>query len=292
MKDLKSNVSLIGRVFVNRYFLFVLNGFLLAAALLFYVHDAYEHGLISALANNVKRGNAQFHSQDSLLAGSVRLTHDLEERRVVVFGNEDVQDGYSDLLQPLTNDLMTGKGACGSYSMVLASILKDLGFKVRIAQMKVNETWGGHIIVEAKTDKGWVVLDPSFKLVFKKPDGNFASFRDVQANWNYYKSQLPQNYRHEYAYADVRYTNWEKVPVISPTVKKVLNIIIGTQATNELSLRVFFLRKYQILYYIMLSLYLYSWYRIVRRYTRKRRVVSKNVSTSSEAAKEPVYRRA
>ncbi len=290
MKDLKSNVSLVGRVFLNRYFLFVLNGFLLAASLLFYLQDGYEHGLVGALASNVKKQYSHYNSEDSLLAGGLRLTYYLEERRVIVFGNEDVNDGYSDILQPLTNDLMTGKGACGSYSLVLGSILKDLGFTVRFAQMKVNDTWGGHIIIEAKTTKGWVALDPSFDLVFKRKDGNFASFRDVQADWNYFKTQVPENYRKEYAYADVRYTNWEKVPVFSPAFKYALNVTIGKEATNELSLRVFFLRKYRILYYVMLSLYLYSWFRIVRRYTKKRKAVSKNIT--SKTGKPLVYRRA
>src|SRR5215471_19385439 len=145
MKDLKSNLSLVGRVFLNRYFLFVINGFLLAASLLFYVHDKYEHGIIKDLANYVRRQYSQYNSEDSLLIGGLRLTHYLEERRVTVFGPEDVNDGYSGILQPLTNDLMTAKGACGSYSLVLGSILKDVGFTVRFAQMKVNNTWGGHI---------------------------------------------------------------------------------------------------------------------------------------------------
>jgi hypothetical protein len=292
MKDFKSNVRLVGRVFLNRYFLFVLNGFLLAAALLFNIHDSYEHRLVGALASNVKRQYGHHNSEDSLLSGSLRLTYNLEAHRVVVFGEEDVNDGYSDFLQPLTNDLMTAKGACGSYSLVLASILKDLNFNVRIPQMKVGETWGGHIIVEAQTKKGWVALDPSFNLVFTKPDGNFASFNDVHSNWNYYKTQVPNDYRHEYAYADVRYTNWEKIPLVMPALKGMMSLFKGKQATNEISIRVFFLRKYRILFYIMLSLYLYSWYRIVRRYTRKRKAVNKNISTSSEAAKEVVYRRA
>jgi hypothetical protein len=101
MKDLKSNVRLVGRVFLNRYFLFVLNGFLLAASLLFYVHDGYEHSIVNALASNVKREYTHYKSEDSLLIGSLRLTHYLEERRVTVFGSEEVNDGYSGILQPL-----------------------------------------------------------------------------------------------------------------------------------------------------------------------------------------------
>src|SRR4030095_13368789 len=218
MKEFRSNVALIGRVFYSRYSLFILNGFLLSACIFLYMQDIYEFGIIRALANNIKKEYGSYKSEDSLLIGSLHLTHYLEERRNRVFQQEDI-DGMSDFIRPITYDLMTAKGACGSYSMVLGSILHELGFKVRFAQMKVGEIWGGHIIIEAETKKGWAVLDPSFSLFFKKPDGNLACFKDVQQNWGYYKQQLPEDYIHEYAYADVRYTNWEKIPVVSPALK-------------------------------------------------------------------------
>src|SRR6478672_2056118 len=264
MKELKSNVSLIGRVFLNRYSIFVINGFLLAATLLLYMQDLYEYGIIGALANNVKKQYTQYNSEDSILIGSLRLTHFLEERRNIIFENEEIKENYADLLRPVSYDLMTAKGSCGSYSMVLGSILHELGYKVRFAQMKVGNIWGGHIIIETLTQNGWAVLDPSFDLYFKKPDGKLASFKDVQSNWTYYKQQLPNDYIHDYAYSDVRYTNWEKIPVVLPALKGVMTLFIGKQATEETSLHVFLIRKFRILYYITLAFYLYSWFIIVR----------------------------
>ena len=292
MKELKSNVALIGRVFLSRYSLFVLNGFLLSASLFFLMHDNSEHGLVTALASNIKKQYGQYKSEDSMLIGSLRLTHYLEERRISVFGSEEINDMYTELLRPVTYDLMTAKGACGSYSMVLGCILHELGFKVRFAQMKVDQTWGGHIIIEAQTKKGWVVLDPSYNVCFSKPDGNLASFKDVHDDWNHYKSQLPDNYKHEYAYADVRYTNWVKIPVVLPALKLILNNTIGKEATSQVCLRVFFLRKFRIMFDFALALYFYSWFRIVKRYRRKRRN-SKSISASRmQTGKQPIYQRA
>jgi hypothetical protein len=292
MKELKSNAALIGKVFLSRYSLFVLNGFLLSATLLLYMQDLYENGIIGALANNVKKEYSKYHSQDSALIGALKLTHVLEERRNLIFENEDLSDGYADLLRPVTYDLMTAKGSCGSYSMVLGSILHNLGYKVRFAQMKVGEVWGGHIIIEAKTEKGWVVLDPSFNLFFKKPDGNLASFKDVQQNWEFYKQQLPGNYIHAYDYDDVRYSNWSKIPVISPALKGILSAIIGKQQTEELSLRVFLIRKFRILYYLALALYLYSWFRIGKRYFRNRSALKDSMASKMQSNTSSIYRRA
>ena len=292
MKELKSNASLIGRVFINTYSIFVINGFLLAASLLFYVQDNYEHGIISALSHNVKREYSKYNSTDSMLVGSLRLTHFLEERRNVIFEKEEINEVFADFLRPVTYDLMTAKGSCGSYSIVLGSILHELGYKVRFAQMKVGNIWGGHIIIETQTEKGWVVLDPSFDLFFRKPNGDMASFKDVQQDWNYYKTQLPANYINEYAYADVRYTNWEKIPVIMPALKGLTKLFIGKQATDELSIRIFFLRKFRLLFYAMFICYLYSWYRIFRRYNKKRILRKAAVTNSSTITRPSTARRA
>jgi len=274
MKELKSNVALIGRVFLNRYSIFVINGFLLSAALLFYMEDRYETDIIGALASNVKKDYSRYKAEDSIFIGSLRLTHFLEERRRQVFEEEEIRDNYADFIRPVTYDLMTAKGSCGSYSMVLGSILHQLGYKVRFAQMKVGDIWGGHIIIEVLSKNGWVVLDPSFNLYFKKPNGTLASFKDVKADWTYYKQQLPSDYINEYAYSDVRYTNWEKIPVILPAMKSITSLFIGKEATEELSLHVFLIRKFRILFDLVLVLYLYSWFVIVRRYARKRKAAN------------------
>ena len=292
MKDLKSNIALISKVFVHRYFLFVINGFLLGACLFFSLHDSFERGLIKAMANNVRENYGAYKSEDSLLVGGLQLAYYLTQRRSQVFEKEDLHDPYTDILRPVTYDLMTGKGACGSYSMVLGSILQELGFEIRFAQMKVGEIWGGHILIEAKTRKGWVILDPSFNLSFKKPDGNLAGFNDVKNDWTFYKKQLPVGYVNEYAYEDVRYTNWGKIPVVMPALKWTTKLFIGEQATEDLSIRVFFIRKFKILAYIAMSLYLFSWLKVIQRYRRKNIVANKAISTKINPAKTEVYKRA
>jgi hypothetical protein len=292
MKELKSTILLIGRVFYSRYCLFVFNGFFLAACFFFSIHDNFERGLIKAMANNVREGYSSYASEDSLLLGGLRLTYFLTERRKEVFEKEDLNDVYTDILRPVTYDLMTAKGACGSYSMVLGSILQNLGFEIRFAQMKVDNVWGGHILIEAKAKYGWVILDPSFNLSFLRPDGHLASFNDVKNNWGFYSKQLPIDYVKEYAYADVRYTNWNKIPIVLPALKLILNGTMGEKAANDLSIRIFFIRKFRILYYIAMVLYVFSWFLIFKRYRRKRSAARATVSSSMNTDQRQVYKRA
>lgn len=54
-----------------------------------------------------------------------------------------------------------------------------------------------------------------------------ANFEDLKDNWIYYIPQLPKGYNHACHYEDVRYTNWEKLPVIMPAIKELLSVSIS-----------------------------------------------------------------
>jgi hypothetical protein len=151
---------------------------------------------------------------------------------------------------------MTTQGACGSYSQVLARVIGTYHYPVRIAQMKAGGIYGAHNIVEAYNGNNWIVLDPTFNLAFVRPDSRLACFADVQNNWPYYSKQVPEGYNLQYHYEDVRYTNWTKVPVLFPAVKRILNLTIGTERANGLSIRTLFLNTYSTYFYVILLLYI------------------------------------
>jgi len=250
------------------FFLIFLNGFLLALLAYFFTEDNYEKQIFKALAMQVMQSTPSNHP-DSILFQSLQLTYNLEKFRLTVFGDKKIQSFKSDLIRPVTFDLMTGDGACGSYSYVLSRLLNEMDIETRFAQMKVNGKFGGHIIVEAKSGNRWVALDASYNLIFSKPEGGYASFQDVKNNWNTYKSQVPSNYDLSYSYDDVQYTNWEKIPVLMPMLKGTLSITMGEQAANEYSIRNVFLRKFDFLFKITLFLYIIATFVFIRLYLRQ-----------------------
>jgi|RhiMetdeSRZDD1v2_1073273.scaffolds.fasta_scaffold300914_1 transglutaminase superfamily protein len=236
------------------------------------MEDTYEKKLFEAMADYVKEKSQSNNStKEELLLQSLHLTNYLGQSRSFIFNNREVRSIESSIIHPVTVDLMTAKGACGSYAYILCRLLKQLEIPTRIAQMKVNGEYGGHILVEAKTSKGWIVLDGSYDLYFKKPDGNLASFADVQANWEYYRSQVPANYDYNYSYEGVRYTNWEKIPVLMPLMKKAFSLFIGKERTEGFSLRTLFLRKFYVLFWATCFIYLMIVLAVLRRYMRKNR---------------------
>jgi len=288
MRSFKSLITAPLGIIRNRIFFFIfLNGFLLALLVYFFTEDNYEQQIFNALATQVKESSAS-KSSDSILINSLKLTYNLEKFRLSVFGNKEINALKSNIIRPVTFDLMTGSGACGSYSFVLSRLLDELGFETRFAQMKVGDSFGGHIIIEAKTDKGWVALDASYNLYFKKKNGELASFRDVQNDWAYFSKQVPADYDPSYSYSGVRYTNWEKVPVLMPMIKGGLNVVKGKEAADEFSMRSLFVKKFSFLFKVTLVIYILATMLFIRLYIRQSNEI-KNFNLSLLFAKKSMH---
>lgn len=275
MNKLKKILKIPADVFRNKLLLLVfLNGFLLALLVYFHTENNYEKQLFGALATQIAQ-TTDINNMDSVLANSLYLTHRLQRYRLSVFGNKEFGGIKSALIRPVSFDLMTANGACGSYSYVLCRLLNELGIKARFAQMKAYGIFGAHIILEAQTSDGWAVLDPMYNLSFRRPDGKLASFSDVQHNWAYYRQYLPQGYDTAYAYEDVRYTNWTKIPVVMPLIKRSIALFEGKEAADTFSFRTFFLKKFKILFNVTLFIYIIVTLLLFRVYIRRSAEIGK-----------------
>ena len=284
---------MIRRVLGNLYFLTFLNGFLLASLFYFNMEASYEKELFHAIRSDINSKIPSGVSEDSLVVQVLHECHNLLISRLTVFEGKSFSGVKSSLLEPASMDLMTARGACGSYSMVLARILQGYNYPVRIAQMKANGIFADHNIVEVQTGHGWAVLDPLFDVYFVTPDHKLASFEDVHNHWNYYLQQLPTNYDTHYRYEDVRYSNWTKIPVVMPAIKKILDKTIGKKDADLISLRTYFLRKYEICFDIALLLFLLVFSFTILQLVRSKAFQQKNIpqSFSNLANSNPILKR-
>lgn len=243
------------QAFRNLYFLMFLNGFLVASLFYFKMESYYEDGLFANIKTAIDNHLDADDNADSVVVKAMNTCYGLMSNKGSTFDHDNLGP-EADVIHSTAFDLMTTRGACGSYSQVLARILKTYHIPVRIAQMKAGGFYGAHNIVEAEVGTNWVVLDPTFNLCFRRPDSKLANFNDVHSNWSYYSKQVPSDYNPIYRYEDVRYTNWKKIPIISPAARSVLSLFIGRERANTFSIRTLFLNTYQVYVYVLVALYI------------------------------------
>lgn len=254
----------------------------------FYTEANYEDRIFRQLSKDLHKqsGDTKGVVERAQLISTMGLVHDFINPRQKLFS--DIGGLKSDVIQPLTVDLMTGHGSCGSYALVMTRLLKEMGVPVRLVQMKVDGKFGGHILLEAEYAKGkWAVLDPTYNLYFVNELGDLASFSEVQNNWKYYTSQLPPNYDMRYRYEDKRYTNWEKIPIILPAFKEVLEWIWGKEKTDHFSLRTLALNKFAVYFHCALFLEIVLFiYMVYFVFARRRLPFSRVANKMSKVAEE------
>jgi len=240
----------------NLYFLVFINGILFSSMIYFKIESTYESEIFSAVANYIVRDSIGKNNVDTFFVRAMNISNTFEHNRLNVFNNTEIKGVKANILRPVTMDLITGNGACGSASAILARILKSYDFKVRFVQMIVNNKPAGHIVIEVNKHGNWIVLDPLFNLYFKDSANNFASFDQVSKNFDYYKNQLPINYPSTYKYEGATYTNWNKIKILGPITKSILNVALGKEKADKVSIRTYLLRNYNILLQITKFLFI------------------------------------
>lgn len=219
----------------------------------------------------VNKRNTSSTEDSAYISNLMRTIHTMMYNRLAVFQNTEELSWKNNMFQSVDADLMYGHGACGGFSKVLARSLQLSGYKVRIGQMQVDGRFGGHIIVEVFLPKlnRWAVIDPLFLLTFNSSkDGHWAGFEEIRDNWNTYKTQVPADYDGRYRYEDIRYTNWEKIPLAGSAVYNSLKGLLGKERADAISIRVWILNKYYTYLCAINIAYLFFILVSVRRFKR------------------------
>jgi hypothetical protein len=275
-------------------FLLFLVGICLTSFFYFFAEAKYESQLFAAISKNIRRQLPHQYSVKDFTLRAMDISHQFLLKRTPIFKETNIEGIKAGLFRPVTLDLITGDGACGSYAIVLARILKENNIPVRIGQMKVNGQYGGHIFVEAKIEHGWVVLDPFYNLAFKNEDGSLAGFHSINRLWRFYQIQTPGSYNNHYNYDGVRYTNWQKIPFISNVVKSSLDFLIGRTKADTISLRPYFMNIYHHLAWlsgIFLLLLLIQTRRVYKRKIQLQRIYIKQMLKSNTLYYPPASNR-
>ena len=219
--------------------IFTIHGFFSTSIFFLSILSEYHDGIFKQISDEYLKKDL---NEKELALALMNETHNLLKPRLKLFKNKP-KIGFRDkFLRSSDINLIDNRIDCGGYALVLGNLLDKAKYKFRFGQMSCssNNLYGCHIIVEAKINGKYSILDPTFNLYFINQDQSLASVREVLKNWDNYKNQVPDDYNMEYDYHGMRYTNWDKIPIVSKVVKKIMYYFMGDQ------IEVFSARKYLI----------------------------------------------
>lgn len=230
--------------------------------------DTLYHNII-----RVTRSNQPQKNNDTLYIRHLMQTiNTMMYDRLAVFNNTEKLSIKNSLFQSVDADLMYGHGACGGFSKVLSRSLQLSGYDVRIGQMKVNGIYGGHVIVEVfiEQQQRWAVIDPLFLVTFpSKKDSGWADFAEIKQHWLTYRRLVPADYKSSYNYEDIRYANWEKIPVAGKLLYRSLELLMGKEKAQGISIRPYLLNMYSVWLKGAIFLYIVFCVFSYRRFTKQ-----------------------
>ena len=227
-------------------FIFI-NGVFVTLLVVFLINWKFENALYKRILSKIDYSNLAAEQQVLEIQNA---TYELLKPRNEFFSGKETLGFRDSYFRSADIQLIDG-GACGTFVHVLGRLLQEADFDIRIAQMFCEGQFGCHIFLEVKLNDRYIVLDPLFNLSFRNPDGSLATFLELQENFSSFQHQLPLNYSEEYKYEDVRYTNWNKIPILMPFIKKLLG-----NSASFISVRSYLLNVYKVYFWIVVALWI------------------------------------
>ena len=113
-----------------------------------------------------------------------RLTWEIHKRHREYVDQLKVQgldDPVSSRNYHFVDYILTHGGICGHRSLLLITALRTYGIPARkLLLVSADHQFCTHVVVEARIDGKWRVLDPLFGYVFRRADGELATERSEE----------------------------------------------------------------------------------------------------------------
>jgi len=130
------------------------------------------------------------------------------------------------------------RGGCGSSSRVLMALLDAAGIENKSLILLDEKGRRVHAVVSALVDGKWAVADPLYGIVFKRRDGTLVSAEELKNDPELFEENVRRNPSYPKAvfrYENFAWMNWNKIPVILPALRWILERTIGEKRTASIA---------------------------------------------------------
>ena len=128
------------------------------------------------------------------------------------------------------------RGPCGSYSRVVHVMLDERGIRNRFLFLTDDHGSTIHTVLEVWMGGKWAVVDPSFGIVYRRPEGGYVSADELKDDpdllrWNV---RTVSGYDASYDYHAFTHLNWKKLPILMPALRIVLVALLGEERVEQI----------------------------------------------------------
>jgi hypothetical protein len=244
--------------------------FLLVFLIFILIEWQHENNLYRNIAR-MAQIHASSKADTAVVQEAMTNINSTMQSRSAIFQGKEQLSLKQNVLRSADIHLMYGSGACGGYSMVLARTLQVMGYEVRIGQLKaIKGGWGAHIIIEyySTTLRRWIMIDPLFQFIPRTKNGKMASVKYLAKYWAAFEGQMPDDFKNQYRYTNVRYTNWDKFGGILKPYYHLAKFFMGKPYADTICLRMYRLSTFPLLFWSIelgyLGLFAFGFFRFRR----------------------------
>lgn len=115
---------------------------------------------------------------------------------------------------------------CGTATNAFVNLAQSSGLQARRLLLLDERRSSKHVVVEVLIDDRWVVVDPSYRTIFRLPNGRMVTRQELQnpAIFQAVTQSIP-HYPQNYTYERTVHVRVGRIPVIGQYMRRILNFV-------------------------------------------------------------------
>jgi hypothetical protein len=115
---------------------------------------------------------------------------------------------------------------CGTATNAFVNLSESAGLHSRRLLLLDGNRESKHVVAEVQVGDRWIVVDPSYHTVFRKPDGELVTQADLRDPQTFRAvTQAIPNYPQTYTYESTAHVRLSRIPIVGGHLRGILNRI-------------------------------------------------------------------
>jgi len=115
---------------------------------------------------------------------------------------------------------------CGTVTNAFVNLAMSSGLQARRLLLLDQDRSAKHVVVEVLINGAWVVVDPSYRVMLRAPDGRLLTRMELKVPAIFRQATEPiANYPQNYTYENTIHVRLRRIPWIGSYIRRTLEIV-------------------------------------------------------------------